>query len=241
MPEPTPLIEYRNISASYGAVQALSNVNLKIYEKEIVTLIGANGAGKTSLMMTLFHSPKLSQGEIIFENQFIHDYHPNQIIKKGIAISPEGRRIFPKLTTEENIKLGAYVLKDKAFITQQLKNVYDLFPVLADRRLQRAGTLSGGEQQMLAIGRALMLKPKLFLLDEPSLGLAPQLVSQIFANLKNIAELGTTLFLVEQNAHHALKLANRGYVLVNGEITMQGNGEELLNDPKIQDAYLGGH
>ena len=236
-----PLIEYKNISASYGAIQALNHVSLKIHEKEIVTLIGANGAGKTSLMMSLYQSPKISSGEILYQNQPIHHLHPNDIIKKGIAISPEGRRIFPKLTTEENISLGAYIIKDKRFIEQQLKQVFELFPVLANRRTQRAGTLSGGEQQMLAIGRALMLKPKLFLLDEPSLGLAPQLVKQIFANLKNIAELGTTLFLVEQNANHALKLAHRGYVLVNGEITLEGKGEDLLSDPKVQAAYLGGH
>jgi branched-chain amino acid transport system ATP-binding protein len=237
----TPLLEYKNIHASYGAINALNGVSLKVYEQEIVTLIGANGAGKTSLMMSLYKQPALSQGEILFQGEPIQDLHPNEIIKQGIAISPEGRRIFPKLTTEENIRLGAYVIKDKHHIESQLKQVFDLFPILFDRKDQRSGTLSGGEQQMLAMGRALMLKPKLFFLDEPSLGLAPQLVTQIFDILKNISQLGTTIFLVEQNAHHALKLADRGYVLVNGAITLEGKGTELLSNPRVQEAYLGGH
>jgi len=241
MSNTTPLLEYKDIHANYGAIKALSGVNLKIYEQEIVTMIGANGAGKTSLMMSLYKQPRLSQGEILYQGRPIQDLHPNHIIKQGIAISPEGRRIFPKLTTEENLRLGAYVIRNKHHIATQLKKVFELFPILFDRKDQRAGTLSGGEQQMLAMGRALMLKPKLFFLDEPSLGLAPQLVAQIFDILKNISQLGTTIFLVEQNAHHSLKLAHRGYVLVNGKITLEGKGDDLINNPNIQEAYLGGN
>lgn len=241
MSQHTPLLSYNNIKANYGPINALNNVSIEIFEHEIVTLIGANGAGKTTLMMSMFGQPKIASGEILFEGAPIHHLPPDKIINRGIAISPEGRRIFPKLTILENLELGAYVIKDKKQNQAQLKKAFEMFPILEKRQHQRAGTLSGGEQQMLAIGRALMAKPRLFLLDEPSLGLAPQLVMQIFNVLTEIAKLGTTIFLVEQNAHHALNLAHRAYVLVNGRISMTGTGKEMLNNPEIQAAYLGKH
>lgn len=237
----TPLLSYHNITANYGAINALRHVSLQIDEKEIVALIGANGAGKTTLMMSLFSQPAIAEGAIYYAGEPIHQLPAHQLIRRGIAISPEGRRIFPKLSVEENLTLGAYSVCNKLQINQQTKLAYSLFPILHQRRTQRAGTLSGGEQQMLAIARAMMSKPKLFLLDEPSLGLAPQLVRQIFNVLKEIASQGTTIFLVEQNAHHALTLADRGYVMVNGQITMTGTGRDLLNNPDIQSAYLGKH
>lgn len=233
-----PLLSYQHVSANYGPINVLEDVSIDIYENEIVTLIGANGAGKTTLMMSLFGQPKISSGKILFDGQEIQELAPNEIIKRGIAVSPEGRRIFPKLTVEENLQLGSYAIKNGLIKTEQ-QQIFSLFPILYDRRNQRAGTLSGGEQQMLAIGRALMSKPRLFCLDEPSLGLAPRLVNQIFNILKEIAKNGTTIFLVEQNAHHALKLAQRGYVLVNGKISLCGSGEELYVNPEIQAAYLG--
>lgn len=237
----TPLLSYESVSASYGPVQALKDISLHIHEGEIVTLIGANGAGKTTLLMSLFGQPPISDGIIKYQNQTINFCSPALLIKRGISVSPEGRRIFPKLSVMENLELGAYTLRDAVTMKRQQKLVFELFPILHKRQTQRAGTLSGGEQQMLAIGRALMSSPKLFLLDEPSLGLAPQLVIQIFKVLKEIANQGTTIFLVEQNANHALKLAHRGYVLVNGSLTLSGTGEELLNNPEIQAAYLGKH
>lgn len=237
----TPLLQYKNIVAHYGAITALNDVSLEIYENEIVTLIGANGAGKTTLLMSLFKEPPITAGSILFEGTAIHHLSPHEIIKLGISVSPEGRRIFPKLTVEENLQLGAFSIKNKTQNQMQQKYIYSLFPILYDRRAQRAGTLSGGEQQMLAIGRGLMPKPRVFFLDEPSLGLAPLLVTQIFKILSEIAKAGTTLFLVEQNANHALKLAHRGYVLVNGKIELTGTGQSLLNNTNIQSAYLGKH
>lgn len=237
----TPLLQYKNIVARYGSITALNDVSLDIYENEIVALIGANGAGKTTLLMSLFKEPAISSGTILFEGKAIHDLSPHEIIKRGISVSPEGRRIFPKLTVEENLQLGAFVINNKTQNQMQQKYIFSLFPILYDRRLQRAGTLSGGEQQMLAIGRGLMPKPRVFFLDEPSLGLAPLLVNQIFKILSDIAKAGTTLFLVEQNANHALKLAHRAYVLVNGKIELSGTGQSLLTNPTIQSAYLGKH
>lgn len=241
-----PLLTYENIYANYAAIEALHNISLEVYQNEIVTIIGANGAGKSTLLKALFNIPEIRHGKILFENTDLTQFPTNEIAHFGIALCPEGRRIFPKLTVEENLWMGGHVFyatKNKSvfqIFKQQLTKIFDLFPILKERLNQRAGTLSGGEQQMLAIGRALMGNPKLLLLDEPSLGLGPKLVHHIFAALKEIASMGTTLLLVEQNAHIALHLANRGYVLVNGEIRLSGPANELLNNPEVKKAYLGG-
>lgn len=231
-----PLLSLQTIDAGYGAIQVLHQVSLTVNRGEIVTLIGANGAGKTTLLMTIFSDPVASHGQIYYQGQDITHVPTHQIARLGIAQVPEGRRVFPAMTVEENLLIGAHYNPHKQ--VDKIK-VFEIFPRLKERRKQRAGTLSGGEQQMLAIGRALMSHPQLLLLDEPSLGLAPLLVKQLFATLAEIANLGTTLFLVEQNAHHALKLAHRGYVLVNGKIHLSGRGTELLANPEVQRAYLG--
>ena len=233
------LLEYKDVTVSYGPVAALKGINIKIYQGEIVTLIGANGAGKTTLMMTLFGQPSPSSGQILYQGNPIHFKGTHEIAQLGISIAPEGRRIFPKMTVQENLELGWVATKNKIRFQQDIERIYHLFPLLKKRRRQRAGTLSGGEQQMLAMGRSLMSQPNLFLLDEPSLGLAPQIVNQLFEILQEIAQQGTTLFFVEQNAHHALRLADRGYVLVNGTIKFAGQSQSLLSDSKIQEAYLG--
>ncbi|MBS0286781.1 MAG: ABC transporter ATP-binding protein [Proteobacteria bacterium] len=233
-----PLLSFENVCASYGAIQALHDVCLHIYENEIVTLLGANGAGKTSLLMSLYHQPKIASGKILFQGNPIHHRQTHEISSLGIAIAPERRRIFVKMSTYENLLMGAYLL-NKNQIAQNLEKVYALFPILKERQHQRAGTLSGGEQQMLSMGRSLMSSPKLFLLDEPSLGLAPLVVVQLFKVLKEISKMGTTILLVEQNAHLALKLAHRAYVLVNGKIELEGPSHELIANPKVQSAYLG--
>lgn len=239
MNDTSPLLAYQNVCAQYGAIKALDGVSIEIFENEIVTLIGANGAGKSTLIMSTFSQPKVSKGNILYQNKTLLGLETHHVAKQGIALSPEGRRIFPKMTVEENLLMGA--LDQSNFEKNKtIKEVFLLFNILSERRYQRAGTLSGGEQQMLAMGRALMSKPKCFLLDEPSLGLAPQMVTLIFDILKKIAHNGTTIFLVEQNAHHALKLADRGYVMINGKITLSGNAKDLLEDPQIQEAYLGG-
>ena len=235
-----PLLAVRGVTSFYGAVMALKGVDLDVHEGEIVTLIGANGAGKSTLMMTIFGNPRAREGRIVFAGRDITDLPTHQIARLRIAQAPEGRRIFPRMTVLENLQIGATVT-DEAHFAADLERVFALFPRLADRRNQRGGTLSGGEQQMLAIGRALMSRPRLILLDEPSLGLAPLLVQQIFAAIRALNERDKlTVFLVEQNAHHALKLAHRGYVMVNGEITLQGEGRELLQRPEIRAAYLEG-
>jgi branched-chain amino acid transport system ATP-binding protein len=219
---------------------ALGGVNLDVHEGEIVTIIGANGAGKSTLMMTICGTPQARDGHIIFDGQDITRLPTHEIVRTRIAQSPEGRRIFPRMTVFENLQLGAEV-SDFEHFDEDLKKIFHLFPILERRREQRGGTLSGGEQQMLAIGRALMARPRLLLLDEPSLGLAPLLVRQIFGAIRELNEKeGLTILLVEQNAHHALKLAHRGYVLVNGQITLQGTGRELLARPEIRAAYLEG-
>lgn len=241
MPLNEPLLAFKHVFAKYGAIQALYDVSLEVYANEIVTIIGANGAGKSTLLMTLFSHPRISEGEILFHHQPIHHLPTHKIAELGIAIAPERRRIFLKMSTEENLLMGALLPKDQSTLKNNLDKVYTLFPILASRRLQRAGTLSGGEQQMLSMGRSLMSNPQLFLLDEPSLGLAPQITAQIFKILKEIAAMGTTILLVEQNAHAALNLADRGYVLVNGKIELQGDGKSLLANPKVKTAYLGGH
>lgn len=234
----TPLLELRGVNTFYGAIQALRDVSLHINEGEIVTLIGANGAGKSTLLMSIFGAPKAASGSIRYKGTELTRLPAHDIARQGIAQVPEGRRIFGGMTVEENIMIGTLpVGNEHADADRQA--MFDLFPRLKERRNQRAGTLSGGEQQMLAIARALMGRPDTILLDEPSLGLAPLIVKQIFQILQEIKDLGKTIFLVEQNAHHALRLANRGYVLVNGRIELTGTGEELLANTDIRDAYLG--
>ena len=234
------MLKLDSVSAHYGAVQALDGVDLEIGKGEIVTLIGANGAGKTTLMMTMCGSPSASSGRVMFEGEDITQLPTDAIVRRGIALVPEGRRIFARLTVGENLQLGALVA-DPKFYAGDLDRVLTLFPRLKERLQQRGGTLSGGEQQMLAIARALMSRPKLLLLDEPSLGLAPLVVKHIFAALKDIGgKDGLTIFVVEQNAHIALRFADRGYVLVNGKVRMSGTGAELLANPEIRAAYLEG-
>jgi branched-chain amino acid transport system ATP-binding protein len=235
-----PMLELRKVTARYGVLPVLHGVSLEIYPSEIVALIGANGAGKTSLMMTIFGRPRASEGSIVFQGRNITQLPTHAIAWLGIAQSPEGRRIFPRMTVLENLQMGAIIANDPDVFDKDLDRVCTLFPVLKARRVQRAGTLSGGEQQMLAIARALMGRPKLLLLDEPSLGLAPLIVKQIFEVIKELNSQGLTIFVVEQNAYHALRLAHRGYVMVNGRITLSGSGSELLSSEEVQTAYLDG-
>lgn len=234
------MLEIQGVDASYGPIQALRNVSMNVTQGEIVTLIGANGAGKSTLLMTIFGSPRASKGYIKFQGRDITNIAMHEVGRLGIAQVPEGRRIFPGMTVEENLIMGTLPIGEH-YLNEDREKMFAMFPRLKERRNQRAGTLSGGEQQMLAIGRALMSRPKLLLLDEPSLGLAPLIVKQILNSLRDIASQGTTIFLVEQNANHALRLADRGYVLVNGEIRLSGTGQELLVNPEVRAAYLGGH
>ncbi|MDP2122633.1 MAG: ABC transporter ATP-binding protein [Hoeflea sp.] len=234
------LLTIRGVETYYGKIVALRGVDVDVNKGEIVTLIGANGAGKSTLMMTICGNPRARAGTIVFDGQDITQTPTHEIIRMGIAQSPEGRRIFGRMTVLENLQMGAQLVADDHF-EDDLKRVYDLFPRLKERQGQRGGTLSGGEQQMLAIARALMSRPKLLLLDEPSLGLAPLIVKQIFEIIKELnTNEGLTVFLVEQNAFHALKLAHRGYVMVNGNITMSGTGAELLKRDEVRAAYLEG-
>jgi branched-chain amino acid transport system ATP-binding protein len=234
------LLEVHNVTAGYGNIPVLHGVSLDVRKGEIVTLIGANGAGKTTLMMTICGRPRARMGDILFEGHRITARSTYEIARLRIAQSPEGRRIFPRMTVLENLQMGALIAKDPQAFDTDLERVCTLFPVLKKRRSQRGGTLSGGEQQMLAIARALMGKPKLLLLDEPSLGLAPLIVKQIFEAIKDLNARGLTVFLVEQNAYHALKLAHRGYVMVNGRISISGTGHDLLESEEVKTAYLEG-
>lgn len=241
----------QGIHTSYGHIEAVKGIDLKINKGEIVCLIGSNGAGKSTTLMTISGILKPVKGRILFDGEEIHRLLPHKIVAKGISQVPEGRRIFPKLTVRENLEMGAYSVYSSQFtvhrkpsivnrqLSAQLEYVFGLFPVLKERQKQMGGTLSGGEQQMLAIGRALMSKPRLLLLDEPSLGLAPIFVGKIFKTIKELNAEGLTILLVEQNAKAALKLANRGYVIESGRVTKEGGGRELLNDPDIKKAYLG--
>jgi branched-chain amino acid transport system ATP-binding protein len=236
----SPLLSVRGVKTAYGRVMALHGVDLDVNEGEIVTLIGANGAGKSTLMMTICGNPRAREGEIRFNGEDITQLPTHEIARRKLAQSPEGRRIFSRMTVLENLQMGATVA-DPATFDQELERVLTLFPRLKERIDQRGGTLSGGEQQMLAIARALMSRPRLLLLDEPSLGLAPLIVRQIFDSIRMLnKQEGLTVFLVEQNAFHALKLAHRGYVMVNGRITLTGSGDELLERPEIKAAYLEG-
>jgi branched-chain amino acid transport system ATP-binding protein len=232
------MLTVEGVRAGYGPIEALKGVSLEVKAGEIVTLIGANGAGKSTLLMTICGNPRARAGRILFDGRDITRAPMHMIARGGIAQVPEGRRIFPRMTVRENLLLGAAAVPEPA--EKQIERVFAIFPRLKERISQRGGTLSGGEQQMLAIGRALMGRPRLLLLDEPSLGLAPLIVRQIFAVLRELNRDGMTIFLVEQNAHHALRLADRGYVMVNGTIAMSGSGAALLADPEVRAAYLEG-
>ncbi|WP_312972294.1 ABC transporter ATP-binding protein [Atlantibacter sp.] len=234
-----PLLEFRDVDVFYGPIQALKGISLTVNEGETVSLIGANGAGKSTLLMSIFGQPRIANGQILYRGEDISRRSTHFIASNGIAQAPEGRRIFPDMTVEENLLMGAIAIGNR-YQKEDKARMYELFPRLEERRSQRAMTLSGGEQQMLSIARALMSRPKLLLLDEPSLGLAPLVVKQIFHILRELTQQGVTLFLVEQNANHALKLSDRGYVMTNGEIRLSGSGAELLVNPDVRKAYLGG-
>ncbi len=236
------MLSIEGVHTFYGNIEALKGVDVSVETGEIVTLIGANGAGKSTLLMTICGRPRASKGRIVFEGRDITGTETFEIVRLGISQSPEGRRIFPRMTVLDNLQMGA-ISTDPSYFTEDLKRVFTLFPILERRQEQRGGTLSGGEQQMLAIGRALMSRPRLLLLDEPSLGLAPLVVKQIFEVIREINEQQkVTVFLVEQNAYHALKLAHRGYVMQTGQIALQGTGRELLGNREVRAAYLeGGH
>lgn len=234
------MLNVQEINVFYGNIQALKAVSLTVEEGEIVTLIGANGAGKTTLLKTLSGLLRPKSGSIHYMGEPIQSRPVQGIVKAGISHVPEGRRVFANMTVEENLELGAYLRNDKGNIKQDLLKVYDLFPRLNERKKQLSGTLSGGEQQMLAIGRALMTKPKLLLLDEPSMGLAPLLVKQIFNIIEEINKDGTTILLVEQNANMALSIANRAYVIETGTVVLSGDAKEMQNSDEIKEAYLGG-
>lgn len=232
------MLKLQNVHTHYGAIEALNDVSVEVNQGEIVTLIGANGAGKTTLLMTVCGNPRATSGTILFEGQDIAKENTSEIMRRGIAISPEGRRVFPDLTVLDNLKMGGFFL-NKEQIEAGVDHVYELFPRLKERAHQRAGTMSGGEQQMLAIGRALMTRPRLLLLDEPTLGLAPLIIAQIFDIIRTIRDEGVTVFLVEQNAHKALQVADRGYVLETGKVVLADTGINLLSNDEVRKAYLG--
>jgi branched-chain amino acid transport system ATP-binding protein len=234
------MLTLENVSIFYDRIQAVKNINMQVYEGEIVTLIGGNGAGKTTTLNAIAGIKRIQSGAIRLGSLDITNVDSSEIVKMGIALSPEGRRIFPKMTVLENLEMGAYIYNDKEMFEKNIKRVYAYFPRLEERKNQYAGTLSGGEQQMLAIGRALMASPKILLLDEPSLGLAPILVQEIFEIIQKINREGVTVLLVEQNARMALRIAHRGYVIETGKIVLQGDSEALMNDERIIKAYLGG-
>ena len=233
------MLELNRINTFYGKIQALRDVSLKVEDGEIVTLIGANGAGKSTTLMSICGVIHPRSGEILFDGKPIQQLPAPEIVKRGISQVPEGRLICPELTVRENLDLGAFLRTDKKGIADDMEYVFQLFPILRERVSQTGGTLSGGEQQMLALGRALMARPRLLLLDEPSLGLAPIIIQQIFKIIQKVNEDGTTVFLVEQNANQALHIANRGYVMENGVVVMEGKAQELLSSEKVRKAYLG--
>lgn len=233
------MLKVNNLNVHYGVINAVKNVTFDVNEGEIVALIGANGAGKTSIMHALSGLLKSTTGDIFFMDKNINKMPAHKIIAEGLAQVPEGRRIFAQLSVEDNLEMGAYLRTDEIGIERDLENIYNKFPRLKERKHQLAGTLSGGEQQMLAMGRALMSRPKLLLLDEPSMGLSPILVNEIFEIIKEINKDGVTIFLVEQNANKALSIANRAYVLETGKITISGEASDVANNPKVREAYLG--
>ncbi|WP_270474841.1 ABC transporter ATP-binding protein [Clostridium cochlearium] len=234
------MLEVNNLNVYYGAIHAIQDLSIKVNEGEIVTLVGANGAGKTSMLKTISGLVKGKSGKIKYLNVDISNFSPSQIVKLGMAHVPEGRRIFANMSVMENLEMGAYTRKNKNEIKEDYEKIFERFPRLKERRNQMAGTLSGGEQQMLAMGRALMLRPKLILLDEPSMGLAPILVDEIFSIIKDINKSGTTVLLVEQNANMALSIANRAYVIQTGKIVLEGKASDLLKDETVKNKYLGG-
>lgn len=233
------MLQVKDLSISYGAIQAARHVDFEVKEGEIVTLIGANGAGKSTILKALSGVIKPNSGTIEYENQSLTGQKAPQIVAAGISQVPEGRHVFPAMTVMENLQLGAYLQKDRAQIEARLQNIYEMFPILKERQHQDAATLSGGEQQMLVMARAMMARPKLLLLDEPSMGLAPIYIQKVFEIIQKINAQGTTILLIEQNAHQALAIADRGYVIASGEIQLTGTGKELLNDPQVKRAYLG--
>lgn len=233
------MLELRGVDTYYGNIQALRDISLHVDDGEIVTLIGANGAGKSTTLMTICGILRPRRGEIFWNGRPIHELAPHEVVMLGISQVPEGRLIFPDMSVQENLDLGAFLRRDVQGVRQDMDYVFELFPILAERRRQAGGTLSGGEQQMLAISRALMARPSLLLLDEPSLGLAPIIIQQIFAIIHKVNANGTTVFLVEQNANQALRIAHRGYVMENGRISMEGRAEDLLQSPEVRSAYLG--
>ncbi len=233
------MLTVKNLNTHYGSIHALKGIDMEISKGEIVTLIGSNGAGKTTTLSSITGLVKPTSGDILFNDTSIKNMPPHEIVKLGISMSPEGREVFPGLSVAENLKLGAFIKKDKASIQKSYERVYDLFPRLGERKKQSAGTLSGGEQQMLAIGRALMSEPELLLLDEPSLGLAPNLVLLIFDLIESINKQGVTILLIEQNANMALSIANRAYVLETGRISLSGDAKQLSCDENVKKAYLG--
>ena len=233
------LLELENAVLNYGKIQALHGISVEVAEGEVVSLIGANGAGKTSTMRALSGVRGLSSGKVVFNGEDVTKLRADQRMRKGLVLAPEGRGIFPGMTVVENLNMGAYTRRDKEAIEQDYERVYSLFPRMSERRKQVAGTLSGGEQQMLAIGRALMSRPKLLMLDEPSMGLAPMLIAQIFEIITEISKQGTTILVVEQNAKQALSRSDRAYVLETGRIVKSGTGADLLDDPSVREAYLG--
>jgi len=235
------MLKIQNVNAYYGYIHALKNVSIEIPQGKIVALLGANGAGKTTTLKAISGLIEIAGGDIEFEGESLKNKAVEKIVAKGIIQSPEGRQVFADLTVEENLKIGSYTRKDRHNIGKSYDQVYGYFPILKERKHQEAGTLSGGEQQMLAIGRALMANPKLLLLDEPSLGLAPLIVKDIFSIIKEINSLGTTILLVEQNAMQALGISHYGYILETGKIVHQGNAKDLIKDDKVKQAYLGGH
>ena len=232
------MLDVKDINVYYGAIHAVRNVNLTVNAGEIVSIIGANGAGKSTILKTLVGLLRSKTGDIVFEGQSIAKLSPAGIVQQGIALVPEGRSVFPRMSVEDNLLLGAYARKDKE-VSRDINRIYEMFPRLAERKKQNAGTLSGGEQQMLATGRGMMSRPRLLLLDEPSMGLAPLLVHQIFETILDINEQGTTILLVEQNAHMALSIADRGYVLETGAVVLTGEAEELIDNDEVRCAYLG--
>ena len=233
------LLEVKDLRVNYGGIEALKGISFEVNEGEIVTLIGANGAGKSTTLKAISGLVSMSSGSIVYNGETISGFDSQKIVQNGISLVPEGRRVFPNLTVLENLKIGAYLRADKEGIEADIEHMYQLFPRLKERHWQMAGTLSGGEQQMLAVGRGLMAKPKVMMMDEPSLGLAPLIVRDIFDIIKRINADGVTVLLIEQNANAALKVANRGYVLQTGHMTLSGTGEELLNDQSVREAYLG--
>jgi branched-chain amino acid transport system ATP-binding protein len=236
----THLLSLTDINVKYGTYQALSNISLQVKENELVVLLGSNGSGKSTIFRTISGLQRVASGEVSFHGSRVSGLSPNKIVRKGISQCPEGRKLFPQLTVRKNLLLGAYLhRRNKTFVQEGLEYVYTLFPILREKADQPAGSLSGGQQQMVAIGRALMAKPKLLLLDEPSLGLAPLVVQQMLDAIKQINRFGTSVLLAEQNAHAALQIADRGYILENGKIVLEGSQATLLNNPSVRQAYLG--